>query len=350
MENLCKFVLIALVLGSPEPALRGMELKGVIRGNISPKSIVHSGNGLFFAQNMMYRHSITVYNRKFQLVKTIHDSVRLDYYGHRDRRGTYRGSPVEVAFSHNGKFAWVSNYCMFGRGYHRPGHDRGTPSGKYDESFLYKINTDSFTIDDVIAVGSVPKFVAVTHDNKLVLVSNWCSWDLSVIDAERNREIRRIKIGRYPRGIVVSPTSYRAYIAVMGSHDIAIVDLKSFTVSWMRHIGRSPRHLNIGPAGRYVYATLNGEGTVAKIDTISMRVLKKVRTGRAPRSMAISDDGKYLYVVNYHSNTMSKVRTDDMRVLASVKTNHHPIGITYDPEKGEIWVACYSGSIMIFGE
>jgi YVTN family beta-propeller protein len=350
MKTLYKAVLITLILGSTEPALKGMELKRVIRGNISPKSIVHSGNGLFFAQNMMYRHSITVYNRRFQLVKILPDSIRLDYYGYKDKKGTYRGSPVEVAFSHYGKFAWVSNYCMFGPGYNRPGHDRCTPSGNYDKSFLYKINTDTFTVEDVIEVGSVPKYVATTHDNKLVLVSNWCSWDLSVVDAETNREIRRIRIGRYPRGIVVSPAFYRAYIAVMGSRDIAVVDLKNFTVSWMRHIGRSPRHLNIGPAGRYLYATLNGEGTVAKIDTISMRVLKKVRTGRAPRSMAISDDGKYLYVVNYHSNTMSKVRTDDMRVLASVKTNHHPIGITYDPEKREIWVACYSGSIMIFGE
>jgi YVTN family beta-propeller protein len=350
METLYKVVLIVLILGSAEPALKGMELKKVIHGNISPKSIVHSGNGLFFAQNMMYRHSITVYNREFQLVKTIPDSIKLDFYGYRDKKGIYRGSPVEVAFSHNGKYAWVSNYCMFGPGYNRPGHDRGTPSGNYDKSFLYKINTDSLTIDDVIEVGSVPKYVATTPDHKLVLVSNWCSWDLSVVDAEINREIRRVKIGRYPRGIVVSPTLYRAYIAVMGSYDIAIVDLKNFTVSWMRHIGSSPRHLNIEPAGRYLYATLNGEGTVAKIDTISMRVLKKVRTGSAPRSMAISDDGKYLYVVNYHSNTMSKVRTDDMRVLASVKTNHHPIGITYDPEKREIWVACYSGSIMIFGE
>jgi YVTN family beta-propeller protein len=350
MKTWYKIALIPLIIGSTELGILGLQLKGVIHGNISPKSIVHSGRGLFFAQNMMYRHSITVYDRKFQLVKSISDSINLYNYGYKGKKGTYRGSPVEVAFSHNGRFAWVSNYCMFGPGYNRPGHDRGTPSGNYDESFLYKINTDTFIIEDVIEVGSVPKYVATTHDSRLVLVSNWCSWDLSVVDTEKNREIRRIKIGRYPRGIVVSPTFYLAYVAIMGSYDIAIVDLKNFTLSFMKHVGRSPRHLSIGPEGRYLYATLNGEGTVAKIDAISKRVVKKVRTGNAPRSMTISDDGRYLYVVNYHSNTMSEVRTDDMRVIQSVKTNHHPIGITYDPEKREIWVACYSGTIMIFGE
>ena len=64
--------------------------------------------------------------------------------------------------------------------------------------------------------------------------------------------------------------------------------------------------------------------------------------------MAIADDGRSLYVVNYHSNTVSKVRTRDMKVVQTVETNHHPIGITYDAQTRQVWVACYSGSIMVF--
>jgi len=93
---------------------------------------------------------------------------------------------------------------------------------------------------------------------------------------------------------------------------------------------------------------LNGEGRVAKIDLSTGKVLKKVTTGNAPRSMVISDDGQRLYVVNYNSNTVSKVRTSDMKVLQTVNVNASPIGITYDPETREVWVACYSGSIMVF--
>jgi hypothetical protein len=52
-----------------------------ISGDISPKSVVASDDGLFFAQNMMYRHTITVYDRNFELVKTIGDQVRLEEFG-----------------------------------------------------------------------------------------------------------------------------------------------------------------------------------------------------------------------------------------------------------------------------
>ena len=64
--------------------------------------------------------------------------------------------------------------------------------------------------------------------------------------------------------------------------------------------------------------------------------------------MAISADGQSLYVVNYESDTVSKVRTADMHVLQTVSTRHHPIGITYDSGTGDVWVACYSGSLMRF--
>ena len=64
--------------------------------------------------------------------------------------------------------------------------------------------------------------------------------------------------------------------------------------------------------------------------------------------MAISADGLSLYVVNYESDSMSKVRASDLSVLQTIATNHHPIGITYDASTGNVWVACYVGTIMVF--
>ena len=37
-----------------------------------------------------------------------------------------------------------------------------------------------------------------------------------------------------------------------------------------------------------------------------------------------------------------------MKVIQTVRTDSYPIGITYDPRSREVWVACYSGSIMVF--
>jgi len=77
----------------------------VITGEISPKSVVASGTGLFFAQNMMYRHTVTVYNRRGKLVNTIPDTVDLSEFGFEECEGEHRGAPVEAAFSPDGRYA-----------------------------------------------------------------------------------------------------------------------------------------------------------------------------------------------------------------------------------------------------
>ncbi|MGH2568195.1 MAG: cytochrome D1 domain-containing protein, partial [Bacteroidota bacterium] len=319
-----------------------------IRGNIAPKSIVYSGAGLFFAQNMMYRHTITVYDRTYKLVGTISDRVDGSMLGSGSYNGLYQGAPVEAAFSHGGKYAWVSNYRMYGAGFDNPGNDSCFVQGSPDHSYLYRLNTENFTVDRTVAVGAVPKYVATTPDDRLVLVSNWCSGDLSVVDAEKGLEVKRIKLGRYPRGIVVDERSTVAYIAVMGSYDVAVVSLLDNKLEWIRNVGRSPRHLVLDAGQRFLYASLNGEEAIAKVDLSVNRVVKRVTTGLKPRSIALSGNGEYLYVVNYESNTLSKVRCETMEVVRELSTDHHPIGVTVDPETNQVWVACYSGSIMIF--
>lgn len=341
-------LLCAVALRGTNP--QALRLVKVITGSISPKSVVASGTGLFFAQNMMYTHKITVYDRAFKLVKTISDKVDLSKLGQKTYKGLFQGSPVECAFTPDGGEAWVSNYQMYGHGFNHPGFDKADGRPGYDPSFLYRIDTNTLKITAAVKVGSVPKYVAVTPDAKHVLVTNWASYDLSIVDPKSDLEVKRIKLGRFPRGIVVDAASQHAYIALLGGYDLADVNLANYKVTWIRGVGLSPRHLCLEPAGRYVYATLNGEGRVAKVDLLKRKLVTKTETGTQPRSMTMTPDGQFLYVVNYNSNSVSQIRTSDMRVTAKVHTNLHPIGITYDAQSRCVWVACYSGSIMVFQE
>ncbi|MCU1345808.1 MAG: family beta-propeller repeat protein, partial [Acidimicrobiia bacterium] len=334
----------------PPAVDRHLVLAQAIGGAISPKSVVASGTGLVFAQNMIYTHTVTVYDATGALKATIADSIRPSDFGFADRTAVVKGGPVEADFTSDGRYAYVSNYSMYGPGYRHPGDDVCGPQSGIDRSFVYRIDTQKLAIDQLIAVGSVPKYVRVTPDDQRVLVSNWCSYDLSVIDAASAHEIKRVALGRYPRGIVISPDSHTAFVAVMGSRDIARVSLQDFSVSWIRNVGSGPRHLVMSPDGTTVYATLNADDAVVRIDVASGKVTGKVVTGHQPRSMDISADGSALYVVNYESSTMTKVRVSDLKVIQSVPTRVHPIGVAYEPTTGAVWVSCYRGTIMRFLE
>jgi YVTN family beta-propeller protein len=319
----------------------------ITNDDLQPKSIVASGTGLFFAQNMMYRHNVMVFDRTGNVVAEIPDTVDLAAYGIAGGV-TAQGSPVEAAFMPDGSAVYVSNYKMYGSGFN-PVADDDCNAGTWDDSFVYRIDTTTFEITQVIQTGAVPKFMAVTPDGSRLLVSNWCGFDVSVIDTATGAEITRIDVGRHPRGIAITGDSRYAYVAIMGEAKILTIDLRSNgVVNSVPNAGQTPRHLVLSPDDRYLYVSNNHGNEVRKIDLSSGAVAGRAATGVEPRSMVLAEDGDSLYVVNYEDGTVSKVRTDDMSILQTEQSGFHPVGITYDPATRQVWVANYAGSLHVF--
>ena len=296
----------------------------------------------------MYQHSVTIFDsRSLELITTVKDSVSLSSLGIPGFSGTYQGAPVEGAYSPDSQYLYFTNYSMYGKGFSKEGHDVCSPSSDFDTSYLSRINLADYTIDAVYPVGSVPKVVSVTPDNKYVLVSNWCSYAVSVISVEKQKLVKTIKIGRYPRGISISSDSKYAYIAEMGGSNIHRIDLDDFSKTLIP-IGSNPRAIQLSPDDKTLYVTLNISGKVVSWNLEKNKIVKSVKTGLAARSLALSGDGTVLFVVNFKSGTMTKLRAADLSVIQNINVCKEPIGVTYDNETERTWVACYEGSIKVF--
>jgi YVTN family beta-propeller protein len=327
-----------------------MKLATTITGDIAPKSVRASTNGYVSAHNMMYRHSVTVYDgTSLTLTTTIPDRVNLKDFGVSGYSGTHRGSPVEGAFSPDNAYLYVTNYAMYGKGFNREGTDVCKPADRYDRSFLYRISTSTWEIDSIYKVGVVPKVVDVSPDNKYVLVSNWCSYDLSVISLEEQKVVKTIPIGAYPRGITISKDSKFAFVAQMGGSVVHKITLGT----WEREklsVGSNPRALVLSPDDSTLYVSLNASGRVVAYNLDKKKVSRSVRTGSAARSLDISKDGSALYVVNYKSNTLVKLNANTLDIVQRLRPCSEPIGVAYEPLNQRVWVACYGGAIKVFND
>ena len=99
---------------------------------------------------------------------------------------------------------------MYGEGFGPEGLDRCNAGDGTATSPVYRIDTKSLAVDKVVRSVRSRKYVAVTPDGSKVLVSNWCSWTLSVIDTGTNTETTQIDLGgKYPRGSSSHPTPPR---------------------------------------------------------------------------------------------------------------------------------------------
>ncbi|WP_109473165.1 YncE family protein [Ornithinimicrobium cavernae] len=328
-----------------------MERVDYLTGEITPKSVVASGAGLVIANNMMYRHTSTVYDAESrELVATLSDEIVPEEFGIEGHPGSASGSPVEAAWTADGRYAYVSQYTMYGEGFGKDGFDDCTPADGVGPSLLYRFDAEAMEWDQAIKVGAVPKYVDITPDQTKVLVSNWCDSTLSVVDVETAREEKTIPIAAAPRGIEVLPDNRTAYVAAMYADKLFKVDLVTGESEVMMETGRKPRHLNLSADGKYLYMAVSGADTIYKIDTETEEIVDQVVSGREPRSMILSSDGTALYVVNYYEPSVAKISTDDMEVLQKEPTDANPIGITYEPITHTVWVACYGGSIYVFDD
>ena len=336
---------------TPAEQLRLVQIGQYSSDEITPKSVDASGTGLVFAQNMVYRRTVSVFNaRSGALIKTIPTTINLHNFGLPG--GTIEGAPVEGAFTPNKKYFYVSNYSMFGPGQGPEGEDSCTPSSARaagdTPDYVYRINTTSLSIDQVIQVGLVPKFVAVSPDDKYVLVTNWCSWTLSIISVAAHRVVATLPMPGTPRGIAVDPHSRFAYVAIMGGDVLVRVSLNTLREVSQIYVGSNPRTVVLSPDGRFAYLTLNIPGDVTKVNLTTGHIVAVQHIGVLCRSLVISSDGTALYVVNYGSSSVTELAASNLAVLQTVHVPTDPIGITYDPLTHDVWVSSYSGYITRF--
>nr|WP_245354341.1 beta-propeller fold lactonase family protein [Brachybacterium sacelli] len=322
-----------------------------ITGDITPKSVVAGPDGTVIANNMMYSHSSTLYDAEsLELTGTVSDAVDLSEFGFADRAGETRGAPVEAVFSPDGEHAYVSQYSLKGPGAGETATDDCRHGDGIGNSAVFRLDVDSGQWDQVIEVGRVPKFLSISPDGSIALVSNWCDSSVSVLDLAEGREVRQIEVDSAPRGSVILPDDRTAYVAAMFADELYRLDLVTGKSEKVLETGRKPRHLMLSPDASRMYLTESGSDRLLELDTATAEVLRVAETGREPRSITISPDGLALYVVNYYGNTVSKFDTETMEEIQEVEVGQNPIGITYEPTQRRVWVANYAGSIDVFDD
>ena len=336
-----------LLLSSTLLSQDSLRLKRRISDDIFPKSVVHSGDGLFAAQNKN-AHSINFFNRNYETVGVVYDDIDLSKFDTAYHSIMTWGAPEEGTFSDFGKYYWVSNFKMEG------GNFKNAPcescSGKnYDHSFVYKINTWNFKIEKVVEVGSGSKAIVANDALKMIAVANYSSGDIHIISSKTNKVIKQLNVGKYPSAIAYHQNKKQIYVALAGEKNIAVINIKNWQISFIENVGYSINDLCLDEKKNTLYASLKEDGKVVKIN-LNNKATQYAKTGREPRTIALSSDGKYLYVVNYADNSVVKIKTDSMLLKQKVRTAKQPVDISIDEKKGDIWVACISGEIDVFGD
>ncbi len=276
----------------------------------------------------------------------------------------FSGKPVESALSHGDRYLWVP--------YYRRDFDFGAAS----PSAVAIIDTSTDAIVRVMPAGPIPKYVAISSDDRWAAIVHWGDNTAGLVDissgdptkfayrperlvVERalpqenlTGEDRDAACGFCLRGSVFTPDSQVLLVARMGNGGIAGFDVASGAyLGTVEGMQPTPRHLVISPDGAWLYLTSNRSGYVSKIAlTKVVEALRGADGARVPldgwhetyvgggaRTLEVSPDGRWLFAAVNASAEIVALDAGTLAVVGRVRTDSYAVGLAVSPDGKQLF-------------
>ena len=346
----------------PSDSLSFLE-KAVLDASGGTKSVVFSKNMNFLYAMNLEGMSVYEFDRKQRKITRIFQFKATPGKGWDYDDGkeidSYEEKPVEAFLSHHDSILWVSLHNAGGIVPIRLFEPQNKPLSKTDK-LIYIQNAQGKTQDTlyspIILTGKTPKVISCTSDDRYLMVSNWHSYNVSVLEINNRtypfgKVIKNTAVSSIPRGIVMDEAANLTYVAIMGGSSLAVIDNKTWEKTTEIKVASNPRHILQDKKGRLL-VSFNSLGQIACVDPNTGTLLFKASTEAQPRTMALSKSGEYLFVTCYSGNRLMvyKVLDDRFQLMHSIECLGKPVGVDVfeDNESLEAWVCSYSsGTITV---
>jgi DNA-binding beta-propeller fold protein YncE len=277
---------------------------------------------------------------------------------------SFQEKPVEACFSHNDKILWVSLHNAGGivpiwvDDYMTAYRDKVDSQKTKQITVIYpdQTKTDIFNAP-LIATGKTPKVIAKTTDSRNLLVSNWHSRSVSILELNEKvypfgKVVRTIPVTAIPRGIAVNDLKKRSYVAIMGGSSLAVVNHDTWQGDSVINVASNPRHVVMDTSG-HLFLSYNSLAQIACLDEATGKTLFTASTHAQPRTIVLSKNKKFIFVTCYSGDMVDvyKINPDGFSRIASLPCGGHPVGVDVfeDNDTLEAWVCSYnSGTISVY--
>jgi len=222
--------------------------------------------------------------------------------------------PETFALSHDGKLLYVSNE---------------------DIGYLSAVDLTKGTVRATVAVGAEPEGVAVSRDDRIVYVTCETANALYVVDAHEMKIVAQIPTQKRPRAIFLSKLAHRGYATDEFGAALTVFSTENYQVEKTISLGDPKQVRPMGIAsvdGRRLYVTTGRFGALLEVDPESGSVVRTVeKVGARPWGVALSRDGSKAYTANGPSGDVSIIDLKSGRIEGRIAVGGSPWGIVAAP-------------------
>jgi YVTN family beta-propeller protein len=238
-----------------------------------------------------------------------------------------------------------------------PEMPRGTiVASNMNDNTATVIDAASGRVLATLPTGEGPHEVATSHDGKWAVVSNYGvrgkpGSSLTVIDVAKLTVARTIVLGEYrrPHGMAFFPGDTLLAVTSEMSRAVLLVDFRSGrVVGTVPTNGRGSHMIALSSAGDELFTTNVPDGSISRLDVAKHETKRVIPVAKVVEGIAISSDGKHVWV---GTNTDSIVVVVDGAAGSAVDTlrgfglpyrlavsRDGKLAVITDPVRGEVRV------------
>jgi DNA-binding beta-propeller fold protein YncE len=186
------------------------------------------------------------------------------------------GGGVEIIFSSDGNKVYIS---------------------QMETAKVFEVDTKTKEIMRTFDTKSAwTKVIELSADGKTLFASNWSGDDISEIDLQSGKLIRRIPTVDTPRGIYPTSDGNFIYVAGFGRGEIEKIDLKTGKGKVIFKSGGAMRHIVADEEKGVLYVSDMGKNVIWQLFLKNDEVKKFADTDFNPNTIKLSPDKKILFV------------------------------------------------------
>ncbi|HTB32626.1 MAG TPA: beta-propeller fold lactonase family protein, partial [Bacteroidia bacterium] len=192
-------------------------------------------------------------------------------------------------------------------------------AGNKNQILCYSNNSGKLTLTDSIVLGKIwpekisPTGLCVDDAHKRMYVVTKENNSLYVINLEKKKIIKQVKLSGEAYTCALSPANNNLYISIWGDEKILIYDTHKDTILNSIKVGSNPNDIVFCHNGKYLFVSNANDNSVSVISTAENKVLETLDAaifpnspeGSTTNSVALSADDKTLYIANADNNCVA---------------------------------------------
>jgi YVTN family beta-propeller protein len=191
--------------------------------------------------------------------------------------------------------------------------------------------------------GADPEAFALSHDGKVLYVSNEDVGKMSAVDLVNGTVRASVDVGAEPEGVAVSADDRIVYVTCETANSVYVVDARSMKVIATIPTEKRPRAIFLAEGARRGYATAEFGGALTVFSTDDYKVVRTIALGdpKVVRPMGIaSTDGRRLYVTTGRFGALLEVDPESGTVVRTVdKVGQRPWGVALSGDGSKAYTA-----------